>query len=182
VNDFQAEPPAPATVVQPERIPTEPASAPSRRGGSGALLNVALGLALAVAVGGIAFAAGRATAPAPAFTNGNGVIGRGPLGSFDPGANPGANPDGFGGGGLGAGNVTLSGTVEAIGTNSLTIRTASGQTLEIALDEATTYHAQSDAAAGDVVTGEAVLVRIDIAAGRAGGASGATASDVTVVP
>jgi len=181
VNEFQAEPPAPATAVQPERIPTEPASAPSRRGGSGALLNVALGLALAVALGGVAFAAGRATAPAPAFTNG-GVIGRGPLGSFDPGANPGANPDGFGGGGLGAGNVTLSGTVEAIGANSLTIRTASGQTLEIALDEATTYHAQSDAAAGDVVTGGAVLVRIDIAAGRAGGASGGTASDVTVVP
>lgn len=185
----ESDPGAPAATepVQPDRIPTEPAAPPPRRDRAATALNVTLGLALVVAVAGVAFGVGRATAPAPSLPDGGGFIGRGPFGSFDPGTNPGANPGGLGGVGLGVGDVTISGTVEAIDADSLTIRTASGQTLEVALDEATTYHAQSDAPAEDVVTGGTVLVRIDVTAGRAGGGTGggagdAIASDVTVVP
>jgi hypothetical protein len=71
-----------------------------------------LGLAAIVAVGGITFALGRASAPANAATGpGNGAFPGAPAASFDPGASfaPGAG----GPGGVG-GSVTLSGTVTAV--------------------------------------------------------------------
>jgi hypothetical protein len=162
-----------------ERI-NPPVSA--RRGPS--LLNALLGLALVVAVGGVAFAVGRMTAPATptGFTNGvpgGGNFPGGPGASFAPGASfgPGNGP---GGGLFGAGGVTLEGTVESVSGDTLTIRTADGQTVEVTMPEDTTYHSQASASSDEVTSGSDVLVRVDIQAGQ--GTNQLTASDVTIVP
>src|SRR6185369_17849315 len=85
----------------------------------------------------------------------------------------------------------LEGTVESVTDTTLTLKTASGQTIQVALNGSTTYHAQTDATASDVTTGGKVLVRLSGRGGFVGGnggpaASGAptspTANDVTVVP
>ena len=114
-------PPAPGPVV--------PAKPP--RSGQTLWINVALGLALAVALGGVAFAAGRMTAPATAAANGNGngrFFGNG--GYFPGGGN--GNGGTFPGGGLGnrgfgGGGLSVEGTVTAMTADSITITTATGQ-------------------------------------------------------
>ena len=183
------------TPAPPEPAPV--ASSPKRRSG-GRWLNVALGVALAVAIGGVAFAVGRSTAPASAATGFPGVIanGTGPRGSFAPGAGNGGPT--FVGGGFGAGGgLTLNGTVESVDADSITIKTANGQTIEVATGADTTYHTQAPASASDVKEGSTVQVQLDFA-GRGNGnggnggfrpnASGAptgpigTAGSVTVVP
>ena len=152
----------------------------AKRGPS--MLNALLGLALVVAVGGVAFAVGRMSAPqTAAFPNGGpGNFPGGPGASFAPGASfiPGGN--GPGGGLFGAGGVTLEGTVESVSGDTLTIRTADGQTVEITLSEDATYHSQASASSGDVTSGSNVLVRVDLQAGQ--GTNQVTASDVTIVP
>ena len=97
---------APVQPVQPVATPAKPKS-----GSSGRWLNVLLGVALVFAIGGVAFAIGRTTAPAAAATGGRGNFnggfvggGNGPTGSFVPGANGG----GFFGG-RGAGGLSISG-------------------------------------------------------------------------
>jgi hypothetical protein len=167
------------------------------RSRSARILNVVLALALAVAVAGVAFAIGRTTAPSAAaaqdgrgqfFTNGQGFNGngRGNGGNGNPGG-----PGGFGG----AAGVTLEGTVSAVTSDSVTIKTAGGAELTISTNGDTTYHQQAAASAGDVQTGSTVLVRVDgFRGGRFGAGpnaspapSGAprgtaTATDITVVP
>jgi hypothetical protein len=150
------------------------------------LLNAMLGLALVVAVGGVAFAVGRMTAPqAAAFPNGGpggGNFPGGPGASFEPGGSfvPGFGGNGPGGGLFGAGGVTLEGTVESVSGDTLTIRTADGQTVDVTLPEDATYHSQATASSGDVSSGSNVLVRVEIQAGQ--GTNQFTASDVTIVP
>lgn len=168
----------------------EPVTEPGRRAtkakrGSG-VLNVVLAIAVALAVGGVAFAAGRMTAPAAAaFPNG------GPGGgAFQgrPGASPGPGGGGFqpgggiqpGGGLFGAGVVTVEGTVESRSGDTLTVRTIDGQTVEITLPADTTYHAQGSATSDDVQSGTDVLVRVNFQPGQ--GTNQITADDVTVVP
>jgi hypothetical protein len=144
-----------------------------------------------VALGGVAFAVGRGTAPVSAATGGGrnnqGVI-VGPGGSFVPGGNGGP---GFGGrGGLGGG-LTVSGEVVSIDGDTMTIKTASGATIEVKTGDSTTYHTQTPATAADVTTGSKVQVQLEFN-GQGGvarpGASGApsgpagTAGSVTVVP
>jgi hypothetical protein len=174
---------------------TEPVipSAPRRR--AAGLVNVALGLAVLVGVGGIAFAAGRSTAPSGAATSGSrGLQGLGRADApFASGA-PGRGLGGFGGG------RSLQGTVVAVTSDTLTLDVANGSTIEVGLGGTTTYHRQAAAAAGDVTPGAHVLVRLDggfrgtaptgggPSAAPSGPASGAgsgsigTAVDVTVVP
>lgn len=167
--------PVPAAATQP--VATSRPDA--RRSGSGRLVNLALGGAVVLAIAGIAFAAGRVTAPAPvttgAFPGGNGQF---PLPSG------GAFRGGNGGGLLGASGATVEGTVESISATTLTLKTASGQTIQIALAAGTTYHAQTDATANDVTTGTKLLVRVGGVGGptASGTAGGLSASDVTVVP
>jgi hypothetical protein len=149
----------------------------TKRGSS--VLNVALGVAVLLAVAGIAFAAGRMLTPATAaFPNG------GPVGGFQgrPGASPGPGGGGFqpGGGLLGGGGVTIEGTVEARSGDTLTIRTADGQTVEITLPADTTYHAQAPATSDEVQSGVDVRVRVDFQPGQ--GTGQITADDVTIVP
>jgi hypothetical protein len=154
------------------------------------LLNVALIGAVALAIAGVAFAAGRLTAPA------NVAAGRFPNGGqfFDgngQGGQNGQNRQG-GPGTLFSGGPTIEGTVESVTATTLTLKTASGQTIQIALDGTTTYHAQTDASASDVTAGGKVLVRVNLRGGNGanganggsagGGVTNPTASDVTVVP
>jgi len=157
------------------------APSPSRSGkpkgkGSPAWLNIALGVALFVAVGGVSFLAGRLTAPATTgnfprnFPGGNGYFGGGQL------------P----GGGARTGGLSLEGTVVSVSGSTLTLKLTSGQTMQVTLSGTTTYHAQTNATASNVASGSTVIVRVqgfqpDPGNGGTGG-GGTTATDVTVVP
>jgi hypothetical protein len=190
-------PPAEEPAV-PAYEPAIPGPVRPKGGISNRALNLLLGGALVLAVAGVAFAAGRMTAPAPSLTGGN-FPGNFPGGNF-PGGGQGGNGQGRGNGngnggvffGGGAG-PTIEGTVESITDTTLTLKTADGQTIQIALDGDTSYHRQSDASDSDVVTGSKVLVRLDFrrgdgqggpqaTAGTGGTTTGPTANDVTVVP
>ena len=131
-----------------------------RRSGAATLVNVLLGVALVVAVGGVAFAAGRATAPATTAANGRTGFGNGQFGGFGPNASGAPDRGGFGGFAAGGGGVSLQGTVTAVGGDSLTLQLASGQTLTIPLDAQTTYHSRTAATASDVTNGTTVIVQL----------------------
>ena len=176
-------------------VPTAPAIQATKRRSSGAWLNVILVMAAVVAVGGVAFAIGRNTAPvAAASARGNGAFGNGNFarGSFAPGAS-GAPGAGFFGGLRGNGGFNLTGTVQSVSGDTLTITTADGQTLEFTLGADTTYDSKAPATAADVKAGSKVEVQLQLAGGNGNGfrpnASAApsagpvgTASNVTVVP
>jgi hypothetical protein len=206
-QDSQTQPtPVPTTPVTPHAAPAwtpDPApvpatapvgAAPIRKGPSARVLNTVLAGALVLAAAGIAFAAGRMTAPAAAATA-RGTLpggGQGLNGYF--GGRQGGQGGGFGGGalaGAGGSGVTIQGTVDAVSATTLTLKLASGQTIQIALDPTTTYHAQTNASSSDVVTGGTVQVQLNLGlgAGGAGGAggedgtvTGPMARDITVVP
>jgi len=159
------------------------------RSRSSRMLNLALGGALVIAIGGVSFAVGRGIAPVAAQTN----LGAGgpPLGNGFPNASgaPLGGPAAGGGAGL-----SIEGTVIAVDADSMTIETANGQTIELAIDASTAYHQQESAEASDVTTGSTVIVQTDGFAGRGPGGPGssavptsatgldATAVDITVVP
>lgn len=167
--------PSPATPAAP--FPSTP---PKRR--SSRVLDLALAAAAALAVGGVAFAIGRATAPAAdavGFAPG-GVIVR-PGGSFDPSSGPAGRP------GLAvAGALTIDGTVTAVDADGITVRTRDGREMTFAVGASTTYHQATEAGASDVAVGDEVSVRVAADDGpvTAPTASGETvrlpASDVTV--
>ena len=185
----------PATPATPgEPVAAGPVKA--RAGISNRALNLVLAGALVLAVAGVAFAAGRLTAPAPTLVGGTfpggGVFNGqgGPNGNGQGGPNGNGNGNGIFGNGAGP---SIEGTVASITDTTLTLKTADGPTIQIALSDGTTYHAQTDASASDVVTGSKVQVRLDFrrgdgangpsaSAGPGGGTTGMTANDVTVVP
>jgi hypothetical protein len=159
------------------------------------MLNALLVVAAVVAIGGVAFAVGRTTAPpAAATTRGNlpnGFFQGGPGASLAPGQSPGADNFLGGQGGLGGlgGGLTVSGTIISLTGDSLTIETASGQTVELEVDADTAYRRSTEAAATDLSEGSSVEVQVDVAAGigrpAASGdaaASLGTASSITVMP
>jgi len=175
--------PAPMAPRMPVPPPTRPRAATSRA------LNVVLGVAVVVAVAGIAFAAGRLTVPAAASTGGFGN--RPGNGGYFPGFVNGGN----GNGALGGGGV-IEGTIVAVGADSLTIRiggTANGgQGLEIQIpiSASTAVHTQASATSGDLSAGQKILVQLGTpttGATAAPAASGAPraiqqpATDVTIV-
>ena len=181
---FQPVPPEPSAPLQTSTPATVVAAKPPRSAQS-LWINVALGLALAVALGGVAFAAGRMTAPAAAAAlngTGNGrFFGNG--GYFPGGGNGSTNPGGQGGRAFGAGGLSVEGTVTAVTADSITITTATGQTVTIATTGTTTYHQQSSAAASDVKTGGKVIVQLGARTPQASPTTtGPTANDITVVP
>ncbi len=165
--------------------------APARRDRGTQILFIVAAL---VAVGGLAFAVGRITAPPPVSAAANG---RG-FGNFNRGAEASGAP-GFGGGfggGLGrglaaGGGVTVRGTVQSVSPTALTIKLADGSTATVDLTGTTTYHKQAAATSSDVTAGGQVEVQVQFQP-RASGAPGAspapsgaprtfTASDVTLV-
>jgi hypothetical protein len=148
--------------------PGQPVLRVQPRKTGGMWLNVVLGLAALVAVGGIAFAIGRNTAPVAAggnfpggnfpggnFPNASGGLGNFPDGSFAPNAS-----GGFGGAFGRGGGFNLSGTVESITGETLTLKTANGQTLEFSLGADTTYASKTPATAADVKVGSKVEVQL----------------------
>jgi hypothetical protein len=170
-------------------VPSPPTIQIPRRKSSGAWLNVVLVVAAVVAVGGVAFAVGRNTAPvAAAGQRGAGNFGGGNFqrGSFDPTAS--GAPGGFLGNGGRGGGFNLTGTVKSVTADTLTITTANGQTLEFTLGAGTTYDAKTPTTASDVKAGSKVEVQLDFGAGGRPSASAqasgpvGTASSVTVVP
>jgi hypothetical protein len=160
---------------------------------------VLLLIASLVAVGGIAFAIGRLSAPTAAAANNlNGAGGRGVFGRNFPSLAPGQtfNPADFAGrggagGGLGGFRGGVEGTVVSIDGSTMTVKLANGSTTTVNLSSGTTYHNETAATASDVKPGSQVIVQINTAAlaaeTPAPGASGAlggrtlTASDVLVV-
>ena len=181
---FDPEPvaPEPAPVVRP-RVP------PSQRRSIGTSL--VLGLAAVVAVGGLAFAAGRLTAPtAVAATGFNGARANGGAGTGEfPRASGGTG--GFGGlRGAGGAGFGIQGTVTAVASDHLTLQLANGTTINVPLTSSTTYHQQTTGSASDVQVGKQVQVQLtrntSDGAAASPGAGGATsgfgaASSVTVV-
>jgi hypothetical protein len=148
-----------------------PVQAPVVRSrGGGMLVNVLLALALVVAVGGVAFAAGRATAPVAAAAtgrtgfggNGGGGFAGGPTASGAPGA-------GFGGA---AGGVSVQGTVTAVSADSITIQIAGGQSMTIPIDAQTTYAQRTPSTASAVTAGSTVVVQLQGGRGAFGNGNG----------
>ena len=181
VDIGSAEAPIPAVVPVVPVTVDPPAKS---RASSGRALNILLGVAIAVAIGGVAFAVGRSTAPVAAANNGF-------IREF---GNGGAAPSGAplqGQGGpsiIGRGGLTISGKVTAVTADTITIETDDGRTVEVSTSADTDYHQQAEASASDVTTGSTVSVQLDFGDGpRTGGQGGAsdplgTASDVTVIP
>jgi len=150
-------PPVPTDPVASPYAPTsvEPVQRRQSRG-SGILLTVAA----IVAIGGIAFAAGRLTAPAAAAVgsgDGLGLRNGAPFGSFVPGN--GQFPGGAGGQFRAIGrSVTLRGEVTAISSDSVTVKIDSGSEVTVPLDAQTTYHQATAGSASDVTVGSTVVV------------------------
>jgi hypothetical protein len=166
-------------------------------GPSSRVVNLILGLAAIVAIGGLAFAAGRMTAPTTAATNGNGPgNGRFGNGQFPGGENGVPGGGNFtGGAGFLNGSTVLQGTVVSSTSTSLTLELGAGTNgrtiqIEIPISSSTTVHSQAAATTGDIAAGQKVLVQLGTAAARATQApvaSGAPrevqapASDITIV-
>jgi hypothetical protein len=173
----------PTPIATPPAAPVTPVTAP-RQSGSG-WLNLVLFGALALAVGGVAFALGRSSAPAAttaAIGLGPGMM-VGPQGSFAPGAGV---PTGGAGPMSASGGPTIDGVVASIGDGTMTITLDSGDTLTVTIDDATTYHSAAVASEEDVSVGDDVAVRVS-GGGRFGAGADAstapslTAGDVTVL-
>ena len=140
-----------------------------------------LAVSALVAVGGIGFAVGRLGSTAQTTTtnaNSNGGF-------------PVANASGLPGGGFGDGRgfglaSTVSGTVVSVGTDSITVKLASGQTVTLATTSSTAYHAQTAGSSSDLTSGDTVLVQttggdaIPGASASSATQSSRTATDVTI--
>jgi hypothetical protein len=170
----------PAHATTPTATTPTPAAVVKPRRSSNRLLDAALVVAAALAIGGVAFGIGRATAPAAAFTGGGIDLpgGRivGPNGSFDPNAGPRV--------GL-SGGPTIDGIVTAIDGDELTVKLADGTEMTFTLDSATAYHEATDANASDMTVGDDVSVKVKGGGRVVAGADPSTApklsaSDVTV--
>ena len=167
--------PSAATPVAPVQPSTAPATAPAApaapaapvaaapvvvtRKRSAGWLNLLLGAAAVIAVGGVAFAIGRSTAPADAvgFVPGaGGPVMVQPGGSFDPNLGPIVRQGGPGG--LGAG-LSMDGTVTAIDADSVTIELEDGEEVTFDLGAETTYHAATPTDASAIAVGDEVAVQ-----------------------
>jgi hypothetical protein len=161
-------------------------------------LDMVLVLAAVVALAGVAFATGRLTAPVTATpaaaqqqgaagasgqagaAGQNGQAGGRARGSFDPNASFAPGQGGFGGqggqGALGGGaGITLTGTVTAITSTSVTLKLENGTEVTIPIEPTTTYHQSTTSSASAVTSGLTVQVRVTGGAGgqRQPGASAA---------
>jgi hypothetical protein len=126
-----------------------------------------------VAIGGVAFAVGRVTAPAAAAptAGGFGGAGRGTgTGEGGTGGFGGAGgAGGFGGGaGRGAAGVSVTGTVVSIDGSSIQIKLANGTTETLNLASTVTYRDSTTGTAADVAPGATVQISLALGAGAGG--------------
>jgi hypothetical protein len=179
---------APVSPVSPAAPSAAPAPIVAPRKKGGRITNVLLVVAALIAVGGVTFAVGRATAPAASgltgrgsgITNGAGVPGQGglvPGGSFDPAAFPAAG----GPGGFGDRTMTITGTVKSVDGTTLTITTESGTETTVDIS-GSTYHSQAAATAADVTAGTSVSVSVTGLGGFRGGPGSSAAPDASGAP
>jgi hypothetical protein len=169
-------PGAPSAPTAPV-APVAPVMAVAPRAKSGGVLNLLLVGAAILAVGGVAFAIGRSTAPASTFPL-VGSIDGGPIrpaGSFAPGA---GGPRGL----VSTGGLAIDGTVTAVDADSLTLTLDNGDEMTFALDGDTTYHQATDATPADVAIGDDVSVKVDGGSritSASDGSGGSTTPDLT---
>lgn len=177
-TDTPVEPGRPAgfesgTVPVAARLPVttkKPASGPSSR-----VVNIVLGVAAVIAIGGVAFAAGRMTAPVTdAATRagnggGNGRFNGGQFPEGFAGGQGGNGGAGLGGAGFLRGAGVLQGTIVAVTSDSITLEIAAGATggqgiqIVIPLSSSTAIHTQASATTGDLANGQEVLVQLGTA-------------------
>ena len=121
-------------------------------------LDLALAVAALLAVGGVAFGVGRATAPVAAAGDARGTFrsanGFRPDGSFDPNGAPGRGGLAF------AGGLSIDGTVTALSADSITLMLANGQEMTFALDSSTSYHQATAGSASDVAVGDTASIKV----------------------
>ncbi len=164
------------STLSPQSVESSPLRGTRTAGRGGRTVgSVLLVAALCVAVGGVAFAVGRLTAPPASRAAGFGGFG-GRGAGFGPGAS-GAPFQGGGGsfpGGGFLGSIAVEGTVTSAGDGRLALQLASGATVEIELAPTTTYHRQAAASATDVGPGSQVLVRLSGPAGPPAGTTSAS--------
>ena len=174
--------PSASTSTPPPTSPLPPATVRPRRSSS-RVLDMALILAAALAIGGVAFGVGRATAPAVSAANAAGTFrganGFRPDGSFDPNAAPGRGGAFALGGGL-----SIDGTVTAVSGSAITVKLSDGREVIFTLDASTAYHQSTAASASDVAVGDDVSVKLKGGRVTSGANPSAVpqlqASDVTV--
>ena len=161
--------------VAPPPTPVQPVARAARSSRGGTPLNGLIVVAALVAVGGIAFGVGRATASSSTGAGtgqgqlANGNRGTFPRGSFAPG---GSFPAGGSFPGGGGGGITLQGTVVSVTADTLTLKTANGQTVEVPLASSTTYGTETASAASAVTQGAEVRVQLQGGRGAFGGGNG----------
>jgi hypothetical protein len=161
----QAPASGPTSFAPAPLVPTMTARKNRASAGTALLLVGAL-----VAIGGVAFAVGRVTAPAAATTTGLGAgAGRGNGGEFGTGGFNGAG--GFGGAGR-AGGLSVTGTVVSIDATSIQIKLANGTTTTLSLGSSVTYRDSTTGSAADVTPGATVQVALAVGAGTGPTASG----------
>jgi hypothetical protein len=184
-------------------VPVAPTANGARFAISRGFVEILAAIAAIVVIGGVVFAAGRLTAPrqaSAAFSRGV-IVGQGgqqfPGGmmpgqggqggqggqQFPGGMVPGLRGQGRMGGLLGGAGPQINGQVVDVTADLLTLKLASGQTIQIPLNGTTTYHKRATAAAGDVTKGSQVVVGLGPRGAVAGGTGGIVggASDVMVV-
>jgi Domain of unknown function (DUF5666) len=170
--------PVPAPAVGPAPVPPAAPVVVRRSRGPG-ILGAVLGIAVLFAIGGVAFAAGRLTAPVALPTaSASGSGGTGGAGGFGfgrgNGNNGNGNPFGNGGANFGAAGLTIRGTVTAVAADHITLQLPGGQTVDVPIDASTTYHRQSASSKTDVATGATVEVSVSGRFGRGPGTPGAS--------
>ena len=162
---FASMPPS-ASLPPTTPVPSGPVR-PRRRVDLPAIL---LALAAIVAVGGVAFAVGRVTAPTTPTRTGLGNQFGGGTGGGNGGTGGGNGPGGNGAGGfggngnlgrlLGSGGISIRGTVVAVTADHISLKLASGTTIDIPITSDTTWHRQSPASSTDATSGVSVLVEL----------------------
>ncbi len=170
----QPTPPAPQPAVPsfiPPSVIAASASPRPRQGASGG--TIAFVAAIVIAAAGLGFAGGRLTAPAS--TNARGNFANGGFAGFARGSfNPEAGGAGRGFGGVfGAGGLSIDGQVTAVSNGSITIQTASGQSVTLQVPSTVTYHTQAAGSSSDVTVG--AHVQLSATRGAAAAASGGPA-------
>lgn len=175
-------PPSTEPVAPTDRVgaatpttPVAPVVALAPRAKSGGVLNLLLIGAAILAVGGVTFAIGRATAPPSTQPRTGGFTG-GPAvradGSFAPGA---GGPRGL----VTDGGLAIDGTVTSVDADSITLTLENGEEMTFVLDGDTTFREATDATAADVAVGDKVSVKADAGGRVRGGDGGSTTADLT---
>jgi hypothetical protein len=206
-ESFRSVAPEPDPLPETERLsPSSPAGVGRISGSSRLLVNGVLVVAFVALVGGVGFAAGRATAsegiggsalagarsgfddqngaganggPAPVAPNGDAPNVGVPNGGSFPGGDAGGGDDN--GPRFGFGGLSLQGKVSAVTANSITITLPNGRTATIATNASTGYHRQASASPSDVTPGSTVIVSVT-GVRRDGQGGTPTAGSITIVP